>query len=441
MSLLCAYQQIGDTAGPMIERYLARRLDQGKEDAARLAERKGVASRSRPAGTLVWLHAASVGEATSALALMGALLAARPGITLLVTTGTVTSAALLAGRLPDRAIHQYVPVDRRAWVGRFLNHWRPDLALWVESELWPTLIVETDRRGIPMVLVNARMSQRSARRWRLLPGFARSVLSRFDLCLARSIEQAERFRRLGAPTVRVPGNLKFAAAPLPADPQALAELRAMIGDRPHWLAASTHEGEESAAIAAHRQAAAKHPDLLTIIVPRHPKRGAEVAALAADAGLRVARRVLGQAPTPETDLYVADTLGEMGLFMAVGGIVFVGGSLVDKGGHNPLEPAHFDCAILHGPDMRNNAEMAEALAADNAALPVADAEALAIALAMLLDDPAERQRLAQAARQVADSNAGVLDRVMAELANFLNELPSSDAPSDAPSDVQPDARA
>ncbi|KZD11031.1 3-deoxy-D-manno-octulosonic acid transferase [Oceanibaculum pacificum] len=437
MSLLCAYQQIGDTAGPMIERYLARRLDQGKEDAARLAERKGVASRPRPAGTLVWLHAASVGEATSALALMGALLAARPDITLLVTTGTVTSAALLAGRLPDRAIHQYVPVDRRAWVGRFLDHWRPDLALWVESELWPTLIVETDRRGIPMVLVNARMSQRSARRWRLLPGFARSVLSRFDLCLARSIEQAERFRRLGAPTVRVPGNLKFAAAPLPADPQALAELRAMIGDRPHWLAASTHEGEESAAIAAHRRAVASHPDLLTIIVPRHPKRGAEVAALGAEAGLRVARRVLGQAPTPETDLYVADTLGEMGLFMAVGGIVFVGGSLVEKGGHNPLEPAHFGCAILHGPDMRNNAEMAEALAADSAALPVADAAALATALARLLDDPAERQRLALAARQVADSNAGVLDRVMAELANFLNELPSSDAPSDVP----PDARA
>ncbi|MBU0725856.1 MAG: 3-deoxy-D-manno-octulosonic acid transferase [Alphaproteobacteria bacterium] len=423
MSLLGAYRLLGDTAGSLIEAYLDRRLRQGKEDPARLPERMGIASRPRPPGVLVWLHAASVGEATSALALVDALLAQRPDLTLLVTTGTVTSAALLAGRLPPRALHHYVPVDRREWVERFLDHWRPDLALWIESELWPMLIVETDRRGIPMVLINARMSRKSARSWRFLPGLALDVLGRFDLCLARSIEQAERFRRLGAPTVRVPGNLKFAATPLPADPAALAELRAMIGDRPHWLAASTHDGEEQAAIAAHRAAAARHPDLLTLIMPRHPKRGAAVASLASEAGLTVARRALGQAPTPETAIYVADTLGEMGLFLASSPIVFVGGSLAPKGGHNPLEAAHFGCAILHGPDMRNNAEMAEALQADQAALCVTDAAALKAAIGRLLDDPAEQARLAEAAANVAERNAGVLDRVMAELANFLNALP------------------
>ncbi|WP_430437667.1 3-deoxy-D-manno-octulosonic acid transferase [Oceanibaculum nanhaiense] len=428
MSFLAAYRCIGTAAGPLIETYLGRRLRQGKEDAERLPERRGQASLPRPDGALVWLHAASVGEAASALILIDRLLATRPGLQVLVTTGTVTSAALLRDRLPPAARHQFVPVDRPGWVAAFLDHWRPDLALWVESELWPALIAATAARNIPMVLVNARMSDRSARRWGMLPGLARAVLGRFDLCLARNAEQAERFRALGARRVEVTGNLKFAAAPLPAAAAAHDALKAAIGERPSWLAASTHDGEEQAAIEAHRRLASRHPDLLTIIVPRHPKRGAEIAALAEAAGLPAARRSLDALPTPSCAVYVADTLGEMGLFFTLAGeqkgLVFVGGSLTRRGGHNPLEPAHFGCAILHGPDMRNNLEMAEALAEADAARIVATPEALAETVEKLFTAPAERHRLADAASRVAHAHAGVLDRAMTALAPVLARLPA-----------------
>lgn len=427
MSLLAAYRCIGTAAGPLIDAYLGHRLRQGKEDADRLPERRGQASLPRPDGALVWLHAASVGEAASALILIDRLLATRPGLQVLVTTGTVTSAALLRDRLPPAARHQFVPVDRPDWVASFLDHWRPDLALWVESELWPALIAATAARDIPMVLVNARMSDRSARRWGMLPGLARAVLGCFDLCLARNAEQAERFRALGARKVEVTGNLKFAAAPLPAAPEAQDTLRTALAGRPFWLAASTHEGEEQAALDAHRRLAPHRPDLLTIIVPRHPQRGAEIAALAERQGLPAARRALDALPTPACAVYVADTLGEMGLFFALAGaqdgIVFVGGSLTRRGGHNPLEPAHFGCAILHGPDMRNNLEMAEALAGAGAALTVATPDALAEAVESLYVTPVERRRLAAAASQVAQAHAGVLDRAMTGLAPFLARLP------------------
>lgn len=428
MSFLTAYRCIGNAGGPLIEAYLGRRLRQGKEDADRLPERRGMASLPRPDGALVWLHAASVGEAASALILIDRLLAARPGLQVLVTTGTVTSAALLRDRLPVAARHQYVPVDRPRWVAAFLDHWRPDLALWVESELWPALIAATAARDIPMVLVNARMSDRSARRWGVLPGLASAVLGRFDLCLARNAEQAARFRALGARMVEDTGNLKFAAAPLPAAAGACDALRAAVAGRPFWLAASTHAGEEQAALDAHRRLARQRPDLLTIIVPRHPQRGAEVAALAERHGLPAARRSLGTLPAPDCAVYVADTLGEMGLFFTLTGeqegVVFVGGSLTRRGGHNPLEPAHFGCAILHGPDMRNNLEMAEALAEADAALIVATPEALAGAVEKLFATPAERRRLAEAASRVARAHAGVLDRAMAALAPFLARLPA-----------------
>ncbi|MBC7135010.1 MAG: 3-deoxy-D-manno-octulosonic acid transferase [Oceanibaculum nanhaiense] len=432
MSFLAAYRCIGTAAGPLIETYLGRRLRQGKEDAERLPERRGQASLPRPDGALVWLHAASVGEAASALILIDRLLATRPGLQVLVTTGTVTSAALLRDRLPPAARHQFVPVDRPGWVAAFLDHWRPDLALWVESELWPALIAATAARSIPMVLVNARMSDRSARRWGILPGLARAVLGRFDLCLARNAEQAERFRALGARRVEVTGNLKFAAAPLPAAPEARDALRAAVAGRPFWLAASTHEGEEQAALDTHRRLAVHRPDLLTIIVPRHPQRGAEIAALAEQGGLPTARRSLDTLPTPACAVYVADTLGEMGLFFTLAGeqadggagIVFVGGSLTRRGGHNPLEPAHFGCAILHGPDMRNNLEMAEALAEADAARIVATPEALAETVENLFTAPAERHRLADAASRVAHAHAGVLDRAMTALAPVLARLPA-----------------
>jgi 3-deoxy-D-manno-octulosonic-acid transferase len=418
---LALYRALTVALGPAIRLYLQRRLTRGKEDPERFGERLGQAGKPRPPGPLVWLHAASVGEATSALALIERLRRERPSLEVLVTTGTVTSAAMLAGRLPgERARHQYVPVDRPSYVRCFLDHWRPDLAIWIESELWPNLLGETRRRGVPTVLLNARLSARSFERWRRLPGAIAPILAGFALCLAQDDHQAERLRRLGAAGARSVGDLKAAAAPLPADEAELRRFRETLAGRPFWLAASTHPGEEEAAAASHRRLRTVHPGLLTIVVPRHPARGEAIAAALPD--LAVVRRAVSALPDADTDLYIADTLGELGLFYRLAEIVFVGASLTPKGGHNPLEPALLDCAILHGPDMSNCRAVADALAEANAAMTVGNSDDLARTIDLLLRNPAERARRAAAARKVAERQAGVLDRVLAELAPFLDRM-------------------
>ena len=422
MNTLRLYRALTTTLGPLVSLYLVRRLARGKEDAARFAERCGKPSLPRPDGPLVWVHAASIGEAVSMLALIDALVAARPSLSVLVTTGTVTSARLLAARLPaGRAIHQYVPVDRPAYVRRFLNHWRPDLALWVESELWPNLIMETAAREIPLLLLNGRMSQRSFERWQRWPGLIGPVVGAFALCLAQDVGQAERLRQLGARRALCVGNLKSAARPLPVSEAELAKLAAEAAGRPLWLAASTHEGEEAAAASAHF-ALKQRGDVLTLIVPRHPARANAVAAMLEAQGLRVARRSLAQPIAPETDVYLGDTLGELGLFYRLAGIAFIGGSLVPSGGHNPLEAALLDCALLHGPDMSNCAAIARELDTAGAALVVRDDRELAAAVARLMGDPAERARRAAAGLEVAAENRAVLDAVMERLAPWLDRL-------------------
>ncbi|HZB92546.1 MAG TPA: 3-deoxy-D-manno-octulosonic acid transferase, partial [Stellaceae bacterium] len=348
-SALALYRAATTLAGPAVRLYLLGRLARGKEDGARLGERFGRASRKRPDGPLVWVHAASIGEAVSMLALIDAVTAERPALSVLVTTGTVSSARLLASRLPaERAFHHYVPVDRPAYVRRFLDHWQPDLALWVESELWPNLITATAARDIPLLLINGRMSQQSFDGWRRWPRLVGAVIGAFDLCLAQDVVQAERLRQLGARRALCVGNLKSAAGPLPVSQSELAKLAARAAGRPLWLAASTHDGEEEAAAEAHRLLRQRWPDLLTLVVPRHPARAAAVAQMLRSRGLSVARRSLADTITPETDIYLGDTLGELGLFYRLAGIAFIGGSLVPMGGHNPLEAALLDCAILHG---------------------------------------------------------------------------------------------
>jgi 3-deoxy-D-manno-octulosonic-acid transferase len=370
----------------------------------------------------VWVHAASVGEATSVLSLMQRIIEERPGVTILATTGTVAAARLLETRLPEGVRHQFVPIDLPKPVERFLDHWRPDLAIWIESELWPNLVLATHRRGVPMLLLNARLSDRSLARWRALPGAIMPILQAFSLCLAQDEVQMQRFRRLGAPAVASVGDLKGAAEPLAADPAVLAELRQRADTRPLWLAASTHTGEEEIIAAAHRQVARSHPGLLTIIVPRHPVRGPAIAELLRSNGLRVARRAAGEPIMGNTDVYLADTLGELGLFFRLAGIAFIGGSLVGKGGHNPFEAARLDCAILHGPDMANCAAMAEALAAAAASETVRDAETLAVAVVGLLNDPHLRDARAAAAQRVAASGYRALDAVLDRLAPWLDSL-------------------
>ncbi|HXQ49546.1 MAG TPA: 3-deoxy-D-manno-octulosonic acid transferase [Stellaceae bacterium] len=420
---LLAYRTLTIALGPAIGLYLARRLARGKEDPERFAERSGHASRPRPPGPLVWVHAASVGEAVSMLSLIDRLLVERPKLSVLVTTGTVTSARLLASRLPpDRAWHQYVPVERPSSVRRFLAHWRPDLALWVESELWPNLVIETHARGIPLVLLNGRMSLRSFVRWQRVPGLIGPLLASFDLCLAQDAAQADRFIRLGAAGAATVGDLKAAAAPLPVDEAAFADLAASCAGRPLWLAASTHEGEEEIVAAAHRLLAREHRGLLTVIAPRHPARAEAIRAMLDARGLNVARRSAGEPVESSIDIYLADTLGELGLFYRLAGIAFVGGSIARKGGHNPLEAALLDCAILHGPDMSNCAAMARALASAGATITVTGAASLAAAVGRLLADPVERAARAASAAGVAAHNRDVLDAVMAEIAPWLDRL-------------------
>lgn len=411
--MLALYRALTDAGLPLIRLVLARRMRRGREDAERFAERMGEASRTRPDGLLVWIHAASVGESLSVLPLVDRLVRDTKA-NVLVTTGTVTSARLLVERLPEGAIHQYAPVDRAAWVDRFLDHWRPDLALWVESEFWPNTLTALAARHIEAVLVNARMSPRSFARWRRVRGTIKELLATFSLCLAQTEDDAAALRALGAANVSVPGNLKFAADPLPCDALELARLEGALGSRPRWLAASTHAGEEEIVAAARRNGA------LAIVVPRHPQRGGEIAAMLRAKGHRVAVRSEATLPGAEDSFYVADTMGELGLFFRLTPVAFMGGSLVPHGGQNLLEPVRLGAAVVHGPHMTNFREMAREMDSAGAAMVVDDAASLADAVHGLLADPARRARMTEAASKLAAGKARVLDETIAALAPYLH---------------------
>ncbi len=413
------YAGLTTLALPAIELALKRRLASGREDAARIGERRGRPGLPRPKGPLVWVHAASIGEALSVMRLIERLLGCYPALNILITTGTVTSADLLAGQMPDRACHQFVPIDRPAWVRRFLDHWRPDAALWVESEIWPNLVFMSQARGIPMVLLNARMSPRSFSRWRRIPGPIAKLLREFSLAMAQDEVEAGQLMALGADPVTAPGNLKFAAGPLPADHEALAALTQAIGVRPRWLAASTHEGEEEIAAYAHQRMAGQWPGLLTVIVPRHPSRGAACAAKLKALGLSVARRADGALPKGDTEIYLADTLGELGLFYRIAPVALVGGSLIPHGGQNVLEPARLDCAIVHGPHMENFRAISDEMSAKGAAVEVADAEELVKAVTQLLGDEELRARVSATAAAIAAEKEDILDVVVNQLEPVL----------------------
>ena len=406
-------------ASPVLTRHMEKRLAVGKEDPARFEERFGVASRTRPDGELVWIHAASVGEAVSALALVGGLLGCAPERHILVTTGTRTSAEIMAARLPERAFHQFIPIDKKAAVNRFLDHWKPDLAIWMESEIWPNLIFETAARNIPMMLANARITEKSYDLWRKSLGFSKKLLCAFRYCSAQSEISAERLRALGADPVECVGNLKFSADPLPVDEDALNSMSAALKGRPLWLAASTHRGEEEYIFAAHERLRADIPDILTIIVPRHPERGRDVAELAAAKNIKTARRSAAEEMTAETGVYVADTIGELGLFYRLAGIVFIGGSLIANGGQNPLEAARLDCAILYGPHMKNFADVVEEFQRFDAAREVRDAAELAKEVADYLGHPATRDDMAARAAEVVNTGKLTLQKNLERIEGLL----------------------
>jgi len=401
-------------------RFLRWRLSRGKENAARLAERYGEASQPRPAGPLIWLHGASVGEMLAVIPLIERLRA--KNFAVLMTSGTVTSAALAEQRLPAGAVHQFVPLDAPQFVGRFLDHWRPDLALFVESDLWPNLILTCAEREIPMILVNGRVSERSFKRWRFLPQAIAALLTRFDLCLAQSSGDAQRYGQLGAPRISNIGNLKLDVPAPPADAPTLSKLTGIVLTRSVIAAASTHPGEEDEIIAAHRQLRAKHPTLLTIIAPRHPERGPGIAEAAKGAGLSVALRSRGDWPKPDVDVFIADTLGELGLIYRLAPIVFMGGSLVSRGGQNPIEAIRLGAAIVHGPHVWNFAEIYATLDAEHGAELVADEDALTSCLAGWLANPTARKAVADAAAATVDKLGGALDRTLTALEPYIMQL-------------------
>ncbi len=414
------YRALTTFATPFLPAYLDWRVGKGKEDAVRLPERFGKTNVPRPSGKLVWCHAASVGESLSALPLIDKLRALPQAPNVLITSGTRMAAEILAKRLPQGVIHQYAPIDTVRAQTRFMRHWRPDLALVIESELWPNMIGRIRRFGVPAAMVNARMSKSSADTWSRWAGlWIARMLGVFDMVIAQSAEDAERFRMLGAYNARSEGNLKAAAPPPPVNEADLQKLRAAIAGRPVWLMASTHPGEDEIAIQAHRLVAEKIPGLLTIIAPRHPGRSADIQNLCANNQLPATRRSKGELPEADTAIYIADTSGEMGTLYSAVGITCMCGSFLDLGGHNPLEPAHFGNAILFGPDMRNAREMADGLLAGNAAIALTNGAALGPALAELFSHTEKAAALAQNAKNFAAAQKHILDRVMLALHPLL----------------------
>jgi 3-deoxy-D-manno-octulosonic-acid transferase len=418
---LALYSVIGFLLTPFLHLWFAKRAARGKEDPARKGERFGYASVARPPGTLIWLHAASVGEAQSVLTLVRELLQRDSKISLLITTGTVTSAQLIAHQQLPRTIHQFTPADTPCAVKRFLDHWQPNLALWVESEFWPQLLIKTHARRIPLLLINARLSAHSFERWQRWPRSIKRILACFDTIYAGSPDDAARLKTLGARNVIEAGNLKFDAATLTVDAASMATLQAQISDRPCWLAASTHANEEQLIARQHRLLREAFPSLLTIIVPRHAMRGGKIAAILRDEGFRLAQRSTGDAVSSNTEIYLADSMGELGSFYQLAPIVFLGGSLIAHGGHNPLEPARQDCAILSGPHVHNFAPIMQQLADADALRIVADADQLGDAVRRLLGDATTTAAMATRAKAQVAQAGGASRTILARIDQLLKE--------------------
>lgn len=417
---LRAYRRAMSAATPLADLWLKRRLRRGKEIEERLGERHGESTLDRPDGPLVWLHGASVGELVAVFPLIELLRA--QDVNVLVTSGTVTSAKVVRNRLPDDVLHQFIPLDTPQFVTRFLHHWRPDLGLFIEQDLWPNLIVAAARRRIPLVLINGRMSEQSFKGWRSLKRTAKALLKNFDLCLAQSSLDAERFSQLGMRAVHVTGNLKLDVPAPPADEAKLAEMQSAVAERQVLVAASTHPGEDDAIIEAHRRARKTRPRLLTIIAPRHPERGSEVLERAVAAGSRAMLRSRGVIPDARTDIYVADTIGELGLFYRLAHVVFMGGSIVEHGGQNPIEAAKLGKPILHGPNVWNFHDIYAALDASRGAEEIENIGHLAMRIGDLMKDPASRKAAGDAAFRTVDRLGGALNRTFAELEPYLLQL-------------------
>lgn len=412
--LIRAYSGLMLGLSPVLPLWLGRRARKGKEDLSRQAERLGKTSMTRPKGQLFWMHGASVGETTMLLPLIEKMLTEYPKAHILVTSGTVTSAELMAKRLPERAFHQYVPLDTPKAVNTFLDHWQPDMAIWAESEIWPNLILETKSRGIPMALINARMSESSIQGWLKRRKSAKVLFGCFDVILAANEDTANGLNRLLGKEIISSGNLKEAAPILPADPKAVAKSKTQIGDRPVWCAASTHKREEEIILAAHDKVKETHPNALLILALRHPERRANVLPLLQNNA--VAIRSEDEIPNSNKDVYLIDTIGEMGLIYSISDISFVCGSLVEGlMGHNPLEPARFSNAVLTGTHTYSFADSYSSMIDFEAAQRILSPTMVGQTVSDLFSDPEELARRQRLAFDYALSRNAVLDSIWEKL--------------------------
>jgi 3-deoxy-D-manno-octulosonic-acid transferase len=419
-ALLSSYRLAGAAVYPLIGTYVAWRASKGKEDRSRRRERYGLAGRERPGGPVIWVHAASVGETIAVVPLVQHILGY--GVNVVLTTGTVTSAHVAEERLGKGIIHQYVPLDLKPAISRFLDHWQPDLAIIAESEIWPMTILELGSRRVPQVLVNGRLSDRSFKSWKKRAYLAEALFENLAHVVAQSEADGERFQALGARPVTVSGNLKVDTVPPPADEKALASLQRQIGRRPTWAAVSTHDGEEAVAAEVHSMLRGRHRGLLTIIVPRHPERTDAIAAQFIAMGLNVARRSAGAKVTVDTDILLGDTIGEMGLYLRLTEIAFVGRSLTSEGGQNPLEPAMLDTAVLAGRNVQNFREAYQRLIDSGGAKLVRDRDMLAGAVNFLLVNEVARHEMMAAAAATVDQMRGALAITLRALEPFVQPL-------------------
>ncbi len=405
-------------ATPLAKAHLQKRIGTGKEDVSRLAERFGISTINRPAGKLVWLHGASVGESIALLAVVEKLRAEKNAPAILVTTGTVTSARIMQDRLPQGAIHQFVPLDRRKWIESFLKHWQPDGVIWSESEIWPGAFAGIKRRHIPAVMINARLSAGSVHGWRWFRPWIKDLLSIFTACFAQTEADRQNWESLDGCRAQLFGNLKFVVPELPFDVEQLALINGEIGNRPVWLFSQIHPGEDT--IAAHVHLGLKQliPDILTVVVPRHPNKGGAFADTIRFFGLAVSQRSKGESVAGETDIYMADTLGELGLFYRLCPIAAVANSFVPNGGHNPIEPAKLKAAILYGPHMFNFTAICAAFEAAGAVVPVKGEQELTDKVAWLITHPHEAKVLGDKAYDVAMGEAGSLDKIWAAIGDW-----------------------
>ena len=414
---LLTYGSLTSACRPLVPLFLRMRIWRGKENPARVQERLGIASLPRPSGRVAWMHGASIGECLSLLPCMQELIAR--GFHIVVTSGSLGSARVLRERLPEGSFHQFLPLDVHRYALRFIDNWRPEIVLIAESEIWPNVFHAIKQQGIPLISVNARLSEKSFARWRRAPKAAAEVFGWIDLCLAQTHEDASRFAELGARDARVTGNLKFDAKPPPADPAELSSLMGRIGARPVWAAVSTHAGEEEIVADAHLALQPRFSSLLTIIAPRHPQRGEAIAQMLARKGLRIVRHSRHAALGEDTEIYLADTLGETGLIYRASMLAFIGRSLTAKGGQNPIEAAKLNCAVLHGPHVGNFREVYAALNAGEGAVVVADRKALIETVAWLLSDAQALRRAARNAAHIAEEHSGATARVMQAIEPYL----------------------